>query len=303
MSIASEITRLYDAKGGIIQAITDKGVTVPSGAKLDDMAALIESISGGGATLSVKRVDSVQGNFIVDDNGYIGLRLNDYFPHDGGTFLDNYAVVVSGADFSSAGLGQVTFLTPGVDSIGGRTYSTVNIGGKIWMTENLDLRTDGITIGPPGNPTTPAAWYYNNDPETYGENGNKYGLLYNWYAVKYLVDNVADITPGWHVPTKSELDALATAVGGSSTAGTKLKSTTGWSSGNGDGSYGFAAFPAGGRSSGSFVDLGSKANFWTATEYSSSDAYRRHFGTDASMHSDNRSKANAYSVRLVKDAQ
>ena len=104
MSIASEITRLYGVRGDIIQAIAAKGVTVPSGAKLADCPELISLISGGGtATVSVKRIDSVRGNFIVYDNGYIGLRLNDYFPHDGGTFLDNYAVVVSGADFSSAG--------------------------------------------------------------------------------------------------------------------------------------------------------------------------------------------------------
>jgi len=48
MSIASEITRLTGAKADIIQAITDKGVTVPSSAKLDDMALLIASITGGG---------------------------------------------------------------------------------------------------------------------------------------------------------------------------------------------------------------------------------------------------------------
>lgn len=304
MSIASEIARLRGVKSDILQAISDKGVTVPVGSALDDCPGLISSISGGGtATVSVKRIDSVRGNFIVDDNGYIGLRLNDYFPHDGGTFLDNYAVVVSGADFSSAGLGQVTFLTPGTDSIGGRTYPTVNIGGKTWMAENLDLRADGITIGTTGSPSTPAAWYYNNSAETYGEHGNKYGLLYNWYAVKHLIDNAATIIPGWHVPTTSEWDALATAVGGSSTAGTKLKSTTGWSSGNGDGSYGFAAFPAGSRSSGSFNYLGSSADFWTANEYSSTSAYDSYFNTGASMNSDyGNYKTNAYSVRLVKDS-
>lgn len=304
MSIASEIARLQGVKSNILQAISDKGVDVPAGSALDDCPDLIASISGGGGgdTLRVARIDSVRGNFIVDDNGYIGLRLNDYFPHDGGTFLDNYAVVVSGADFSSAGLGQVTFLTPGTDSIGGRTYPTVNIGGKTWMAENLDLRTGGITIGTTGSPSTPAAWYYNNSAETCGEHGNKYGLLYNWYAVKYLIDNAATIIPGWHVPTTSEWDALATAVGGSSTAGTKLKSTTGWSSGNGDGSYGFAAFPAGYRYSGSFYSLGSRADFWTAYEYSSSSAYYRHFTTDASMDSNYGYKTSAYSVRLVKDS-
>ena len=97
------------------------------------------------------------------------------------------------------------------------------------------------------------------------------------------------------------LATAATAVGGSSVAGTKLKSTTGWVSGNGDGSYNFEAFPAGCQYSGSFYDLGSYACFWTATEYSSSDTYTRFFITDASMHSGNNSKSNGYSVRLVKD--
>ena len=45
MSIASEITRLQNAKAAIKLAIEAKGVTVPSDATLDDYAALIESIS------------------------------------------------------------------------------------------------------------------------------------------------------------------------------------------------------------------------------------------------------------------
>ena len=47
MSVQSEITRLTTAKSDISTAITNKGVTVPSGTKLDGMAALIDSISGG----------------------------------------------------------------------------------------------------------------------------------------------------------------------------------------------------------------------------------------------------------------
>ena len=46
MSIATEITRLQTAKANIASAISDKGVTVPDGTKLDDMAAAIADISG-----------------------------------------------------------------------------------------------------------------------------------------------------------------------------------------------------------------------------------------------------------------
>lgn len=47
MSISSEISRLASAKSDIGTAIEAKGVTVPSGTKLDGMASLIGQISGG----------------------------------------------------------------------------------------------------------------------------------------------------------------------------------------------------------------------------------------------------------------
>lgn len=185
--------------------------------------------------------------------------------------------------------------------IGGRKYKIVEIGNQIWTAENLDYKFDGCTIGSSSSPGTPAAWYYNNDESTYGENGNKYGLLYNWHAVKYLNDNL--LMNGWHVATTTEWDALANAVGGTNVAGTKLKSSTGWSSGNGTDDFGFAAFPAGFRFSGSFYDLSNSAYFWTATQSSGTNANGRYFTVAAAMRSNTNSKTNyAFSVRLVKDA-
>ena len=117
--------------------------------------------------------------------------------------------------------------------------------------------------------------------------------------------------PGWHVPTTQEWDALATAVGGTGVAGTKLKSKdasvpesspnwpTGW---NGTDEYGFSALPAG-YYNGSFGDLGSYACFWTSAEGGSSYARYRYFTTGASMDSYNGNKDRQYSVRLVKDSQ
>lgn len=46
MSIASEITRLQGVKSDILQAISDKGVTVPVGSMLDECPELISRISG-----------------------------------------------------------------------------------------------------------------------------------------------------------------------------------------------------------------------------------------------------------------
>ena len=48
MSIQTELTRITNAKAAIKAAIEGKGVTVPDGTLLDDMAALIESIEAGG---------------------------------------------------------------------------------------------------------------------------------------------------------------------------------------------------------------------------------------------------------------
>lgn len=53
MSIASEITRLQNAKAGLKTAIEGKGVTVSSSTKLDGYADLVDSIQqgGGGGTM------------------------------------------------------------------------------------------------------------------------------------------------------------------------------------------------------------------------------------------------------------
>lgn len=305
MSIASEITRLQGVKTNILQAIRDKGVEVPVGSALGDCPALIASISGGGGGGGVpylKNIMPTTGVKVVDENGYIGGDfLGVYYPST--NYYNNFAVVIPGADYSNMGLGSVTFVDT-TATIGGRVYRTVTIGGATWLAENLDYKFSGVDIGPSDSPSSPAAWYYNNDEATYGIDGTrKCGLLYNWHAVKLLNDNRSELIPGWHVPTTSEWDALASAVGGTNVAGTRLKAAnvdwaTSW---GGADDYGFGVLPAG-RYNGSFNILGSNAIFWTASEYSSSNAYYRHFDTGSSMNSNDNTKSNGYSVRLVKDS-
>lgn len=302
MSIASEITRLQGVKTNILQAISDKGVEVPSGSMLADCPNLIASISGGGGEGGapyLKNIMPTTGVKVVDKNGYIG---GDFFSVYYPNYYNNFAVVVPGADYSNMGLGTVTFVDP-TATIGGRVYRTVTIGGKTWLAENLDYKFSGCGIGVSDTPSTPNAWYYNNDEATYGIDGTrKCGLLYNWYAVKLLNDNRSELIPGWHVPTTSEWDALANAVGGTDVAGTRLKATnvswaTSW---GGTDDYGFEVLPAG-LYNGSFNYVGSYVFFWTITE-SGSSAYNRGFDTGATMLQDSYSKNRGYSVRLVKDS-
>ena len=303
MSIASEITRLQGVKAKILQAIADRGVEVSSSSMLADCPELIASISGGGGGVPcLKNIMPTTGVKVVDENGYIGGNfLGVYYPST--NYYNNFAVVVPGADYSNEGLGTVTFVD-NTTTIGGRVYKTVTINGVTWLAENLDYKFSGCGIGGSGTPSTPNAWYYNNDEATYGIDGTrKCGLLYNWYAVKLLNDNRSELIPGWHVPTTSEWDALASAVGGTVVAGTRLKAAnvswaTSW---GGTDDYGFGILPAG-YYYGSFRYVESRTFFWTSTEYSSSNAYYLDFDTSSSMSSYNNNKYNGRSVRLVKDS-
>ena len=64
MSIQSEITRIASAKSDIADAIETKGVTVPSGSMIDDLAALILQIQSSGVT--VTRTIDTAGGMIVE---------------------------------------------------------------------------------------------------------------------------------------------------------------------------------------------------------------------------------------------
>jgi uncharacterized protein (TIGR02145 family) len=95
----------------------------------------------------------------------------------------------------------------------GNVYQTVKIGNQEWTTENL--RTTKYNDGSPIlNITDKTAWdscfyssaaaycFYNNT--TNSDTIEKFGALYNWYAV-----NTGKLAPaGWHVPTDEEWDTL-----------------------------------------------------------------------------------------------
>lgn len=194
--------------------------------------------------------------------------------------------------------------------IGGRAYPVVQIGNQLWMAENLDYKFEyngsTLPIGPSGIPSTPAAWYYNNDEAAYGIDGTyKCGLLYNWYATKYLDDNKATLLPsGWHVPSNNEWVTLDASVSGS---GNKLKSTDNSiavnfpSSWNGTNEYGFGAVPSGDRYDGSFYDLNSSCTYWTTTEYDSNRINVIALKLDPILYLNDK-KYHGFTIRLVKDS-
>ena len=207
------------------------------------------------------------------------------------------------------------------DERDGQTYKTVKIGSQTWMAENLNYAYTDVPYNFDGYTSDSISWCYDNDPA----NCTKYGRLYTWAAAMDSVGSwsangkgcgfygsicsptgtVRGVCPeGWYLPTQTEWYTLFTAVGGSSTAGKMLKSTSGWnSSGNGTDAYSFSALPAGGSYyNGSSGGEGNYANFWSSTEYGSYDAYNIRLDYDdvyANLFYDY--KTFEFSVRCVKD--
>ena len=203
----------------------------------------------------------------------------------------------------------VPAVSNGSMTCGGQTYRTVVIGTQTWMAENLNY-----------DPGTGNSACYNNQTS----NCVTYGRLYDWSTAmnlpsicnlntcsSYIQSKHQSICPsGWHIPSSAEWEALMTAVGGSSTAGTKLKATSGWNnrwngySGNGTDEYGFSALPGGyGSSSGDFSNVGGGGYWWSATlSNSSTSAYHRFMGGDGShVESSIGGKSYLYSVRCLQD--
>lgn len=186
--------------------------------------------------------------------------------------------------FGSQKIGSIYLGGQKVYSAGGAIPS-VTIGNQIWMSKNLAI-DDGQ-----GGIYTQSVQY-----DVYSEE-----YVVEYYYTWAAAVRVAASVQGWHLPTRAEWNTLASTVG--TNPGTKLKSTYGWSSGNGTDNYGFSVFPAGRRYSSSFSKFETNAYFWTADERSSVTAFYRSFGTGTSITSDYANKTNyCFSVRLVKDS-
>ncbi|WP_173384886.1 fibrobacter succinogenes major paralogous domain-containing protein [Fibrobacter succinogenes] len=162
------------------------------------------------------------------------------------------------------------------DERDGQTYRMVKIGNQVWMAENMNYETAG-------------SYCYND----YAENCKNYGRLYTWGAAmdsagvwstdgkgcgRHILDGdgfvcsatfpVRGVCPeGWHLPDTTEWYILFAAVGGQSSSGKALKSTSGWDkwddNGNGEDTYGFSGLPAGASS----YDMFQFALFWSSVEH------------------------------------
>ena len=225
-----------------------------------------------------------------------------------------------------------------VSDYDGNVYNTVKIGDQCWMKENLRTThfADGTLI-PLGN-TGSSTDYYRYNPNQNSGNVTLYGYLYNWAAVMHdetqsetNPSDVQGICPtGWHVPSLSEFNQLATYLSNhveytcaenNEYIAKALAATEGWefSSGSSDcaigndlsvnNGTGFSALPAGQfspYSTSSYYGFGQTIYLWSATEYiynsSVYGAYCLTFGTyDNGISNNSGDKEYGCSVRCLKD--
>jgi uncharacterized protein (TIGR02145 family) len=166
-----------------------------------------------------------------------------------------------------------------------KKYKTAKIGSQTWMAENLNYNAKGSMC------------YKNIDA-----NCAKYGRLYDWETA------YSACPAGWRLPSADDWDALEKTVG-ENTAGTKLKSSSGWEiyrqmpAGTDD--FGFSALPGGlGYPGGLFDGAGKQGYWWTATEYRSDGSYdaspRNLAYIDEELRQGWKDKTHKFSVRCVQ---
>jgi uncharacterized protein (TIGR02145 family) len=183
-----------------------------------------------------------------------------------------------------------------------------NKANQEWSSTNLNISTfkNGDVIseaktdkewriaGKEGNPV----WCYTHNDRS---NGDKYGKLYNWYAV----NDPRGLAPsGWHIPSDEEWSIFIDNCGGEYTAGTAMKSEVGWQQGgNGNNKSRFTGLPGGVRDEdGKFYGFGYGGSWWSSTQSNIDNAW------DRSLHYDSGDGIKSYcskncglSVRCVKD--
>jgi uncharacterized protein (TIGR02145 family) len=181
-----------------------------------------------------------------------------------------------------------------IDSRDKQRYKTVKIGKQTWMAENLNYESGS------------GDWIYAN----YSPNASTYGRLYNWETAM----NVCPV--GWHLPTNSEWDGLASFISEDLKIGNKdnnenwtqigkyLKSKTGWpETGDELDYYGFNCQASGRRlNNGSFDYLGSSGQWWSSTASYGILVWYLALHYDSSVFDRNTSSKEAgRSVRCIKD--
>lgn len=188
-----------------------------------------------------------------------------------------------------------------------KDIGTVTIGAQKWAVANLNVITfrNGDTIPEArtnkewvaaGEAGQPAWCYYNNDPAI----GQKYGKLYNWYAI----NDPRELAPdGWNLASDEDWEKLSYYLGGAGIAGTKMKNTSGWNEGDsGTNESGFTGLPGGYRiENGIFLNVGSIGIWWSSTESKTLSAFDHYLMLRGNLGRSSNPKQRGESVRCLRN--
>lgn len=213
-----------------------------------------------------------------------------------------------------------------VKDIDGNTYKTIKIGTQRWMAENLRTTkfNDGSKIPVEvgyndwsnnyyDDTTFPMISWYDFSQEN--NTANRYGALYNWYAINPATNGNKNVCPvGWHVPSDKEWiffityhDSNADVELNNNTVGNKMKSEgiNNWSGQNPSlvNCTGFSGLPAGYKYvNGQFFGKGVEGCWWSSTEENEEAAWScvLQYKSPIVFRLE-KNKNNGFSVRCVKD--
>ena len=214
------------------------------------------------------------------------------------------------------------------DARDGHRYLMTQIGTQVWMAENLAYLPQVDAVADGSEDVASGKYYYVYDYIPTGSteteqitnakldsNYQTDGVLYNWNAAMdgatssiLTPSGIQGVCPsGWHLPSDAEwtiLNDYVDANNGSDKIGNSLKATTVRTAGpTSTDQFGFSALPAGYRDgTGGFYSRGGSGYWWSASEFSSSNAYYRglYYGNGGfGQHSSYKSLG--FSVRCLED--
>jgi uncharacterized protein (TIGR02145 family) len=246
--------------------------------------------------------------------GFIPLTtyyVRAYAINSSGTFYGNEISFTTEATYSYT-QGQT------VIDIDGNSYPTIvtNCKNQVWSTKNLNVThyRNGDIIPyvqdtQQWNNLKTGAWCY---PEGRAANADKYGRLYNWYAV----NDPRGLAPqGYNIPTQNDWNTYIDFLGGPGLAAGKMKEsgTTNWDAPNtnANNSSGFNGLPGSIRVRDGYTPIGGSAYWWTGvgklpsinpSNYpSSAPSYSLHADNNRLIEGHTSYLDRGYSVRFMKN--
>ncbi len=252
-------------------------------------------ISGSGGTID--SVNNPQSLFTGAAGQTYVLRWSVSNSCDG-VSEDDVTLSFAGNEGSPcSGLTTVTY--------GGQTYHTIQLGGRCWLKENLNVGSMIDSLQNQTNNSVIEKYCYRNDPDLC----SVYGGLYQWDEMMQYNSSpgIKGICPtNWHLPTETEWNDMIAYCGSAANAGGILKTTCNdyWTVPNTGAinHFGFYGLGNGLRNAGGdFSGLRETSRFWSSETSGTDAGYRQLTYNAATVVNGLASKQSGFAVRCIYD--